>query len=769
MLTTPAHRRLAATAAASALALTGLVAVGPLASAATIPAEAGLELITDDIDPTQPRAEALNVAVISDYGACGFGIPEKCADENAVADMVHSWDPDFILTGGDNNQQQATEEQVRVSLEPYMQDIQAGIFFPVFGNHDFGNSCDAEGAKYSMEYMKVPLSYRAVLGNGLLEWVNPNGACETSDGDRMPAIYDDYVATVENSDATWVLTGVHQPPYSSGKSGNNLNRRWAIHPEVDLMISGHDHHAEHIITPDGDNLVVTGNGGDGTTDLFAPTTGSQWRDNENLGAMRLTITEETLRAEFVALGGETMYEFTLGHDADGDTVVLDQSDVDAPDPVTDPNPAVPARSEVSFDVAAGKQDGLKPVQFNDGPWEQAEVGGRQAVQLLRNPDGGGNHLYLHVDDAAMSGGPYDMEAEVTYRSDVAGSFTLQYENGATGEAYSRATGLRVEPDQVGAWQTGTIALPAASFNNRQNGSSDLRVLASDNLPVAISAITIRSTAAAPTDPADPADPAPTVPGSVLNPVSWTPDEAAGFGPIEYESGPFTIETDDTGSYLQVQRNPVNAGNNLYLGADDSKLFGGPHDVWFTIEYRSPVAGQIVLQYDDATTGTAYHSADPIVVAEEDVNTWQTATVHLPAALFQNRQNGSADMRLRGGDNLPFQIRSIDISTEKPAEEPVEEPTEEPVEEPTPDPEGEREAVVDFEVKTNEGRFLHVSEAKVAALEEVSYSTGRVVEAVRDFSGRDKSFVVTVATATKEYVVVVDAESGAAEITGVTAL
>ena len=87
--------------------------------------------------------------------------------------------------------------------------------------------------------------------------------------------------------------------------------------------------------------------------------------------------------------------------------------------------------------------------------------------------------------------------------------------------------------------------------------------------------------------------------------------------------------------------------------------------------------------------------------------------------------------------------------------------------PEEDPEGEREAVIDFEVKSNEGRFLHISEAKVAALEEVGYSTGRVVEAVRDFQGREKSFVVTVATAIKQYVVAVDAETGEAEITGVT--
>jgi hypothetical protein len=146
--------------------LTGLIAPAPAAGAATDSTDVpGLELLTSDIDPAKPRADVLRVAVVSDFGGCGYGVPAKCADENAVVDMIHSWNPDFILTGGDNSQQQATEEQVRLSVEPYTADIEAGKFFPIFGNHDFGNTCDAVGAQYSMHYLKVPLSYRAVLGN----------------------------------------------------------------------------------------------------------------------------------------------------------------------------------------------------------------------------------------------------------------------------------------------------------------------------------------------------------------------------------------------------------------------------------------------------------------------------------------------------------------------------------------------------------------------------------------------------------------------------
>lgn len=86
---------------------------------------------------------------------------------------------------------------------------------------------------------------------------------------------------------------------------------------------------------------------------------------------------------------------------------------------------------------------------------------------------------------------------------------------------------------------------------------------------------------------------------------------------------------------------------------------------------------------------------------------------------------------------------------------------------TQDSEGEREAVVDFEVKSNNGRFLHDSEAKVAALEEVNYSTGRVVSVERKFGSKHKSFEVIVETATKSYTVTVEAETGEAKTENVT--
>lgn len=826
--------------------LSAAVALGGL-QLTSYAAPAGLRLIGPDVDPSRPMADKLTIGYVSDFGGCGYGDPKKCEDETAVAAMVKSWNPDYILTSGDNSQQQATEEQVALSAAPYEDALaRPNFFYPIFGNHDYGNSCDEAGAKYSIEYWKVPTSYRAELGNGLVEWLNPDGACQTSNGETMPPIFDDYMTSLNSSQAVWKFTGIHQPPYSSGKSGNNINRRWAIQPGVDLMLSGHDHDSEFVIDPDGHALVVNGIGGDGTTDLFTPTTGSQFRQNESLGAGRITVTKESVRFEFVALGGQTMYEFTLRKDSDGKTYVADKSDWTDPRESTRDETTIPAKPSVHFDAATDTYDGLNPVSYPDGPWEKKQVAGREAVQLT-NKDSGANYMYLQVDDEAMSGGPFDLEAEVSYYADKPGNFSLQFESSSTGSAYETSAKVSVDSTKVGSWQTATIPLKGINLNNRQNGNSDLRLQTSKGLALAVSAVTIRNVAKQPvvevkyvpgeapdglspvtyssgpfsvidaggakalrvddstkstgnnlylqvddsrlaggptdawlsityradkagkftvqydsaetglaytkTEPVavdagsawqravvalpaamfqnrqngdadlriisakgfnylvkdleittyDPANPPsdnnnptnggsdgdnpggePTTPSATQD-VSWTPSNPDGITFLPYESGPFHMVDEGGEKYLQIDKNTINSGNNLYVDVDDLKLSGGPHDVWFTLEYRSPVAGQLVLQYEDQLTGEAYHNAPTITIPDSQVDAWQRVSIELPAAMFNNRQNANADFRLRGAKNLPFQVRAMSVTSTKPSadESPTPSVTPSPSSTPTP--------------------------------------------------------------------------------------
>ncbi|MGW4823575.1 metallophosphoesterase [Streptomyces sp. NPDC004227] len=602
----------------------------------------GLERITPAADPTKPVQDEMVLAVIGDYGGCG--VDRTCAEENQVADMVHSWNPQYILTTGDNTYQQGLPQEVVKAQAPYKSDIDAGKLFPIMGNHDYGNGCSPESVQPSVDYFKVPVAYVAGFGNGLLDFVNPDANCNQSSGTTTPPIYDQYKNTVTGSSAEWVVTGGHQPIYSSGKAGNNMDRSWEMMPGVDLILAGHDHHAEHIVTADGYNIAISGNGGAGLTPLFSTAPGSQFRDAEHFGAMRLTVTKESLKAEYISLGGTVDYFFVLKKDAQGKAYVAERSDWVDPHPGSGQVPA-PNKPTVLFDVDSGKSEGLTYHDYEDGPFLETEVGGRKALVLQKNPFGGANQLYLSVDDAAILGGPYKAKVTISYRSPAAGSFLLQYDSADAGSAYQKSTPVTIGADQVDQWLTATIELPDARFANRQNGGADLRLSAPGNLPLAVSAVRV-----------DVVPPAPAV-DHVSMDFSGEPD---GLDWIPYESGPAHEITVGGRRALQVDRNTFNSGNNLYLGVNDSFIHGGPYDAKATIEYRSPVAGSFVLQYDSAATGSAYQSTPRVQITPEMVNTWQTVKLDLPQAMFRNRQNGNADMRIVGANNLPFIIGSMRI-------------------------------------------------------------------------------------------------------------
>jgi hypothetical protein len=89
-----------------------------------------------------PVPEPLRFAVIGDYG--GGGQPE--AD---VAALVDRWEPELVLTFGDNNYPSGSAETIDFNIgqfyhqyiDPYLGDYGEGAdtnrFFPTLGNHDW--------------------------------------------------------------------------------------------------------------------------------------------------------------------------------------------------------------------------------------------------------------------------------------------------------------------------------------------------------------------------------------------------------------------------------------------------------------------------------------------------------------------------------------------------------------------------------------------------------------------------------------------------------
>ncbi|MBL8098292.1 MAG: metallophosphoesterase, partial [Anaerolineales bacterium] len=91
------------------------------------------------------QTDKITFAVIGDYGLAS----QSTAD---VANLVKSWNPDFIVTVGDNNYPNGTAETIDDNIGQYYSDFiypykgkygssaTTQRFFPALGNHDWGGA-----------------------------------------------------------------------------------------------------------------------------------------------------------------------------------------------------------------------------------------------------------------------------------------------------------------------------------------------------------------------------------------------------------------------------------------------------------------------------------------------------------------------------------------------------------------------------------------------------------------------------------------------------
>ena len=95
--------------------------------------------------PTVTPSPVIRFAVIGDYGT-------GLQDEGDVAALVDNWQPDFVITTGDNNYPSGASETIdahigqfyHAYIYPYLGTFSPGAdvnrFFPSLGNHDWDTS-----------------------------------------------------------------------------------------------------------------------------------------------------------------------------------------------------------------------------------------------------------------------------------------------------------------------------------------------------------------------------------------------------------------------------------------------------------------------------------------------------------------------------------------------------------------------------------------------------------------------------------------------------
>jgi len=97
---------------------------------------------TVTLSPSVTPEAPIHFAVIGDYGQAGIG-------EKEVSDLVHSWNPDFIITVGDNNYPDGVAATIDQNIGQYYHDFifhytgeygpgsKINRFFPSLGNADW--------------------------------------------------------------------------------------------------------------------------------------------------------------------------------------------------------------------------------------------------------------------------------------------------------------------------------------------------------------------------------------------------------------------------------------------------------------------------------------------------------------------------------------------------------------------------------------------------------------------------------------------------------
>ncbi|MEZ4866419.1 MAG: metallophosphoesterase [Caldilineaceae bacterium] len=269
--------------------------------------------------PTTPLA-AVHFAIVGDFGV-------DTTAEADVATLIRGWNPDFVVTVGDNNYPDGKASTIDKNIGKYYQEFIAPYhgdygpgaatnrFFPVLGNHDWHSiKCsgqDCTGAYF--DYFELPNNERYYdFVQGPVHFFMLDSDSGEPDGIKATSVQAAWLqAALAASTARWKVVLLHHPPYSSGTHGSTSTMQWPYAAwGADAVFAGHDHIYERLLV-DGFPYFVNGAGGRNLYSCGSVIPASVICYDSDYGAMLVDADDTTMTLQFINRAGEVIDSSTL--------------------------------------------------------------------------------------------------------------------------------------------------------------------------------------------------------------------------------------------------------------------------------------------------------------------------------------------------------------------------------------------------------------------------------------------------------------------------
>ena len=269
--------------------------------------------------PFLPEMEAaprgtIRFAVIGDYGSGNLY-------ERDIANLIESWNVDFITTVGDNNHPVGAAETIDQNIgrfyhkyiSPYKGKYGSGAktnrFFPIPGHRDW----DTDNLQPFINYFSLPGNkryYDFVWGPVHFFMLDtderdPDGATENSKQ------FSWLKQVLSSSTQPWNLVYAHHAPYSSGWTAGFKRMRWPFKEwGANGVFSGYYHVYERLLV-DGIPYFISGVGGSFISGFGETDAHSQYRYDKDFGAILVEANDTQITFQFINRKGKVIDKYYI--------------------------------------------------------------------------------------------------------------------------------------------------------------------------------------------------------------------------------------------------------------------------------------------------------------------------------------------------------------------------------------------------------------------------------------------------------------------------